>query len=83
LISPHSAVLVAPPAVGLFRYRDTANGIRHRRPVGDETSTSAASEPTLGLMRWIALMGMPFALTYTIVIYLVFRGKVKLWKFSY
>jgi hypothetical protein len=36
LISPHAAVLVAPPVVGLFRYRDTANGIRHRRPVGDE-----------------------------------------------
>jgi cytochrome bd ubiquinol oxidase subunit II len=38
---------------------------------------------TLGLMRWIAFLGMPFVLTYTVVIYWVFRGKVKMGKFSY
>lgn len=44
---------------------------------------AASSEKTLGIMQVIALIGMPFVLTYTIVIYRVFRGKVKLGKFSY
>lgn len=37
---------------------------------------SAASEATLTTMLSIALLGMPFVLTYTIAIYSVFRGKV-------
>ncbi len=44
---------------------------------------AASSEKTLGIMRWIAVIGMPFVLTYTIVIYWIFRGKVELGKFSY
>ena len=31
----------------------------------------------------IALIGMPFVLTYTAIIYWVFRGKVELGTFSY
>jgi cytochrome d ubiquinol oxidase subunit II len=31
----------------------------------------------------IAILGMPFVLAYTAVIYWVFRGKVQLGKFSY
>ena len=38
---------------------------------------------TLGIMRNIAFIGMPFVLTYTIIIYWIFRGKVELGKFSY
>jgi cytochrome bd-type quinol oxidase subunit 2 len=34
-------------------------------------------------MQIIALCGMPFVLTYTVIIYRVFRGKVQLGKFSY
>jgi len=44
---------------------------------------AASSNKTLGIMALIALIGMPFVLTYTAIIYWVFRGKVELGKFSY
>ena len=44
---------------------------------------AASSQKTLSIMRTIALVGMPFVLAYTIVIYWTFRGKVQLGKFSY
>ncbi len=44
---------------------------------------AASSEKTLKIMRVIAFCGMPFVLSYTAIIYWVFRGKVKLGKFSY
>jgi len=44
---------------------------------------AASSETTLGLMRIIAFLGLPFVLTYTAIVYWVFRGKVKLDDFSY
>ena len=45
--------------------------------------TAASSEKTLRIMRNIAFLGMPFVAGYTAVVYWVFRGKVKLGKFSY
>lgn len=44
---------------------------------------AASSQKTLGIMLIIALLGMPFVMAYTAVIYWVFRGKVQLGKFSY
>jgi cytochrome d ubiquinol oxidase subunit II len=44
---------------------------------------AASSQKTLGIMRWIAVLGMPFVLSYTIIIYWIFRGKTTLGKFSY
>lgn len=45
---------------------------------------NAASSPsTLKIMLIIAIIGIPFVLTYTISIYWVFRGKVKLDSMSY
>ncbi|MBI1290709.1 cytochrome d ubiquinol oxidase subunit II [bacterium] len=44
---------------------------------------AASSQRTLGIMFVIALMGMPFVIAYTASIYWVFRGKVKIDKFSY
>lgn len=44
---------------------------------------AASSQKTLGIMRTIALLGMPFVLIYTAVIYWTFRGKTKLDSFSY
>jgi cytochrome d ubiquinol oxidase subunit II len=44
---------------------------------------AASSQKTLGIMAIIALIGMPFVLTYTAIIYWVFRGKVELGTFSY
>ena len=42
-----------------------------------------SSEKTLGIMLLIAVIGMPCVLTYTVVVYWVFRGKVKLDHSSY
>jgi cytochrome d ubiquinol oxidase subunit II len=44
---------------------------------------AASSEKTLRIMTVIAGVGMPFVLLYTIVIYRVFRGKVRLERTSY
>jgi cytochrome d ubiquinol oxidase subunit II len=45
---------------------------------------NAASSPkTLGIMLTIACLGLPVVLAYTISIYWIFRGKVKLDKMSY
>jgi cytochrome d ubiquinol oxidase subunit II len=44
---------------------------------------AASSQKTLGIMRNIAFIGMPFVLTYTVAIYWVFRGKTKLTDMSY
>jgi len=48
------------------------------------TIFSAASSPkTLGIMLVIALVGMPFVMAYTGIIYWTFRGKVRLDEHSY
>lgn len=44
---------------------------------------SASSSRTLKIMLIIALIGMPLVLTYTIAVYRIFRGKVKLEPTSY
>ena len=45
--------------------------------------SAASSHKTLTIMAIIAALGMPFVLTYTTIIYWVFRGKVQLGTFSY
>lgn len=53
-------------------------------PAWSLTIYNAASSPkTLQIMLVIAMLGMPFVLAYTAVVYWVFRGKVQLGKFSY
>jgi cytochrome d ubiquinol oxidase subunit II len=48
------------------------------------TVFNAASSPkTLGIMLTIALIGVPVVLAYTVSIYWIFRGKVKLDRMSY
>lgn len=44
---------------------------------------AASSQKTLGVMLTIALIGVPIVLAYTISIYWIFRGKVKLDRTSY
>ncbi|MEM6730534.1 MAG: cytochrome d ubiquinol oxidase subunit II, partial [Myxococcota bacterium] len=44
---------------------------------------AASSEKTLRIMRTIALLGIPFVVVYTVIIYWTFRGKTKLDSFSY
>lgn len=42
-----------------------------------------SSQKTLGIMLIVAMIGMPFVLSYTGIVYWIFRGKVKLDKASY
>jgi cytochrome d ubiquinol oxidase subunit II len=44
---------------------------------------AASSQKTLWIMLIIVLTGFPLVITYTVIIYRVFRGKVKLDKMSY
>lgn len=44
---------------------------------------AASSQKTLGIMLIIAVLGMPFVVAYTISIYWIFRGKVRIDQFSY
>jgi cytochrome bd ubiquinol oxidase subunit II len=44
---------------------------------------AASSQKTLGIMLTMAIIGIPFVLAYTISIYWIFRGKVKLEATSY
>ena len=44
---------------------------------------AASSQKTLSIMLTIALCGMPIVLAYTISIYWIFRGKVKITEMSY
>jgi cytochrome d ubiquinol oxidase subunit II len=44
---------------------------------------SASSPKTLGIMLVIAAIGVPAVLAYTVSIYWIFRGKVKLDRMSY
>ena len=44
---------------------------------------AASSQSTLKIMATIAAIGIPFVLAYTVCIYWIFRGKVKLDAMSY
>jgi cytochrome d ubiquinol oxidase subunit II len=44
---------------------------------------AASSQKTLGIMLMIALIGLPIVLAYSVSIYWIFRGKVKLDRTSY
>jgi cytochrome d ubiquinol oxidase subunit II len=44
---------------------------------------AASSQATLRTMGLIAILGLPFVISYTVIVYWVFHGKVQLGKFSY
>jgi len=44
---------------------------------------AASSQKTLGIMLVVALIGMPFVIAYTTIIYKIYKGKVKLDEMSY
>jgi cytochrome d ubiquinol oxidase subunit II len=74
------AALMALFAIGMFPNLVTAAN----DPALSLTIYNAASSPkTLGIMLVIAAIGVPLVLAYTASIYWVFRGKVKLDRFSY
>jgi cytochrome d ubiquinol oxidase subunit II len=44
---------------------------------------AASSSKTLGIMLIIACIGVPIVIAYTVCIYWIFRGKVKMDRMSY
>ncbi len=74
------AALLALFGIGMYPYMIFSQPM----PENSLTIYNAASSPdTLKIMLIIALIGMPMVLAYTISIYWIFRGKVKLEKTSY
>ena len=74
------AALMALFAIGLFPNIVISN------PNPQNTLTiynAASSQKTLNIMLIIAMIGIPFVLAYTVSIYWIFRGKVKLTNMSY
>ena len=59
----------------IFSWPDPANSLT--------IHNAASSQKTLGIMFTIALIGVPIVLAYTVSIYWIFRGKVKLDRMSY
>jgi cytochrome bd ubiquinol oxidase subunit II len=74
------AALLALFAIGLFPNIVISNP----NPANSLTIYNAASsQKTLEIMLIIAMIGIPFVLAYTVSIYWIFRGKVKLTNMSY
>ncbi|MDZ7767130.1 MAG: cytochrome d ubiquinol oxidase subunit II [Melioribacteraceae bacterium] len=74
------AALLALFAIGLFPNIVLSNP----NPEFSLTIYNAASsQKTLNIMLIMAIIGIPFVLAYTISIYWIFRGKVKLNAMSY
>jgi cytochrome d ubiquinol oxidase subunit II len=74
------AALMALFAIGLFP------NIVISHPNSENSLTiynAASSQKTLEIMLIIAMIGIPFVLAYTVSIYWIFRGKVKLTNMSY
>lgn len=46
-------------------------------------ASAASTDKTLGIMAIVAALGMPFVLSYTIIVYWVFRGTVQVDQHSY
>jgi cytochrome d ubiquinol oxidase subunit II len=67
---------------GIGAYPNLVYSLPH--PEHSLTAFNAASSPkTLAIMLTIALIGLPVVLAYTVSIYWIFRGKVRLDKMSY
>jgi cytochrome bd ubiquinol oxidase subunit II len=73
-------LLLALAGIGLFPT------LLRSTPLPERSLTiynAASSQQTLGIMLTIAAIGVPVVLTYTTVIYWIFRGKVRLGSHSY
>jgi cytochrome d ubiquinol oxidase subunit II len=80
-LSSSCAVLGLFGLVGVGMYPTLVNAWEPARQL---TIYNAASSPkTLGIMLIMALVGIPLVLTYTVSVYWIFRGKVKLDSTSY
>ncbi len=66
---------------GMAMYPNLAFG--RDNEVALDVFTTSSSEGTLARMQLIAFLGMPCVVTYSGIVYFVFRGRVKIGKFSY
>lgn len=80
-----SSTLVILSLVFLFSIALFPNLVTASNNTGNSLTvyTAASSGGTLWTMLIIALIGMPFVLTYTAVVYWTFRGRVQLGEHSY
>jgi len=80
-----SSCLAMLALMGLFGLEMYPNLVLSNPAVANSLTirNAASSQKTLGIMLTIALIGMPIVLAYTVSIYWIFRGKVKLDKMSY
>jgi cytochrome d ubiquinol oxidase subunit II len=71
--------------MGLFAATVYPNLVISRPDLADSLNiyNGSATEKSLNFMFYVALIGVPVVLTYTVTIYYVFRGKVVLTKESY
>lgn len=74
------AALMALFGIGMFPNLIVSNPIPE---LSLNIYNAASSQKTLWIMLIIALIGMPLVLAYTVTIYWIFRGKVKLESTSY
>ena len=81
-ISPSATIAALVCLFGIALY---PNLITSRPNVENSlTIYNAASSPkTLGIMTLIAVIGMPFVIAYTVIVYRTFHGKVRLEEHSY
>jgi cytochrome bd ubiquinol oxidase subunit II len=80
-----SSCVVMIALMGLFGLEMYPNLVLSNPDVANSLTihNAASSAKTLGIMLTVALLGVPLALAYTVSIYWIFRGKVKLDKMSY
>ncbi len=81
-LSSCAAMVFLMTLFGIGMYPDMI----YSSPVAENSLTiynASSSAKTLRIMLIIALIGMPVVLSYTVSIYWIFRGKVKLDPFSY
>ncbi|MGE0435090.1 MAG: cytochrome d ubiquinol oxidase subunit II [Planctomycetota bacterium] len=80
---PHMIISITDPAVFGDAATVAATSAGVSVQPGLDVANAASSQSTLGLMLVIAVIGMPFVVAYTAIIYWTFRGKVEIGKFSY
>lgn len=68
---------------GIGTYPNAIRAINDPENLSLTIYNSSSSEKTLNILLLIALIGVPLVVTYTIVIYRIFKGKVKLDPTSY
>lgn len=68
---------------GIGTYPHVVHAINNPGELSLTIYNSSSSPKTLGILLLVALLGVPLVLTYTISIYWIFRGKVKLDPASY